>query len=109
MLYLLFRNDVIFLDLLGLNYYEPIRPGNSPFANFVLYNLSDALWAMAVLFYVSSQDCIAVRVIGLLMPATMEVCQLHGAVPGTFDYVDLVIYILISLIFYNIWKRKAEI
>lgn len=109
MLYLLFRNDVIFLDLLGLNYYEPIRPGNSPFANFVLYNLSDALWAMAVLFYVSSQDCIAVRVIGLLMPATMEVCQLSGAVPGTFDYVDLVIYILISLIFYNIWKRKAEI
>lgn len=108
MIYILFRNDVIFLELTGFNHLNIIQLGESPVEKFILYNLSDALWALSIMFFVSWQNDRIIRVAGLILPIVMELLQAGGMIPGTFDFIDLSIYCYISISFIILWKRKKE-
>lgn len=108
-IYIIFRNDVIFIDWLGYNKIEVINIGNSFLAKFVLYNLSDALWALSLMSYLSSQSYRPIRICGLILPIVMECVQLLKVCPGTFDIIDLTIYCIISTGFFIKWKQKKEL
>lgn len=107
--YCLFRNDVIFLDFLKANHYRVISLSDSYWSRFLLYQLSDALWALSLMFYASTQGSKLFRVITLILPIVMESTQIFTVIPGVFDINDLVIYILISTLFYVKWKINKEI
>lgn len=109
LIYIIFRNDVFFLNKLGIFDNHRFNLGDSLGAKFVLYNLSDALWALSLMFYLSVQSCRSIRIVGLCVPVAMECLQLLDTIPGTFDSIDLIIYILISIIFYLIWFPKKEL
>lgn len=107
--YCLFRNDVLFLDFLKANHYRAISLSDSFWSRFLLYQLSDALWALSLMFYASTQGSKLFRVITLILPIVMESTQIFTVIPGVFDINDLVIYILISTLFYVKWKINKEI
>lgn len=107
--YCLFRNDVLFLDFLKANHYRAISLSDSFWSRFLLYQLSDALWAFSLMFYASAQSSKLIRVIALILPIVMESIQMFTVIPGVFDINDLVIYILISTLFYVKWKINKEI
>ncbi len=109
LIYVLFRKDVVFLDLLNLQSDNSINLGSFFGARFFLYNLSDAFWAIALMLFASSQNSRSVRIYALLIPICLEIAQYFKAIPGYFDFLDLLIYFVISLTFYIIWKQKGKI
>ena len=106
---MIFRNDVVFLDCLGLNSYKVIELGDSRAERFIIYNLSDALWAFSLMLYVSTQDSTLIRIVGLSIPLTMELLQYFKVIAGDFDILDIEVYAIISTLFYSIWKKRKEI
>lgn len=107
--YILFRSDVIFLRLSGFNHNSIIALDQSSILDrFLLYNLSDALWALAILFFVSGQQLRSIRVCGLILPILMEVAQAFHIISGTFDFFDLTIYLIISISFQIQWEIKKR-
>ena len=109
LVYIVFRNDVLFLKLLGVQADVEVNIAPSLLSQFILYNLSDALWALSLMLFLSTQTNRVVRFCGLMLPIVMESMQAFRIVPGVFDFVDLLIYILISISFYIRWKRKREL
>lgn len=109
LVYVVFRNDVLFLKLLGIQADVEVNIAPSLLSQFILYNLSDALWALSLMLFLSTQTNRVVRFCGLMLPTVMESMQAFRIVPGVFDFVDLLIYILIAITFYIRWKRKREL
>lgn len=116
-LYLLFRQEVLFLEV-----FLGIKKGvlshwdfSSPILYFIAYCLPDGLWYLSMLY---SNDLISKnfklpknkssRIINLLVIATpfiLELSQWLGVIIGTFDFWDILTYVL-TLIAYFIWIRK---
>lgn len=101
-IYLLFRQDAIFVSWIDANILQRLRiemPDyyNGIFTYVLLYCLPDALWYAAllvlqkpfvrygllnkVLFYI----CV-------ILPFAMEMMQYFGLIPGTFDWFDILTY-----------------
>lgn len=108
-IYIIFRNDVLFIRIFSNKIIQSPEIGDSLFSKFILYNLSDTLWCFSIAFYVSAFKSKILRIIGLLIPSIIELLQLSNFYPGTFDTIDLTISIIIPLIFLSIWYQKREI
>ena len=80
----------------------------SVLGRFILYNLSDALWALAILFFVSGQQQRFIRICGLVIPPLMELAQYFHLIPGTFDIIDLTIYLIITISFLIKWEIEKR-
>lgn len=104
MIYILFRQEVIFLD--------PVRallPGQVDIsglfaADFIRYNLADGLWYGALLTMLSAvpRTDTPSRVVAMAtasLPFVLEVLQWAGMVAGTFDPIDIVTYIFTLITF----------
>lgn len=91
LIYPVFRGDTVFLRELGTLTFKVIYIGDSLWSNFILYNLSDALWVLSLMIYISAQSSRSIRLLGLIIPITMESMQALKIIPGTFDLIDLTI------------------
>lgn len=69
------------------------------------YLLPDAFWCAALLTYAATIQNQLVRMVAMLLPATMEMAQMSPYVPGTFDMLDLTIYIILTIIFMRKMKK----
>lgn len=107
-IYIIFRNDVLFIRIFSNKIILSPEIGDSLFSKFILYNLSDTLWCFSIAFYISAFKSKKLRVIGLLIPSAIELLQLSNFFPGTFDIIDLTISIIIPFIFLLIWYQKRE-
>lgn len=109
-LYLLFRKPVIFTEPLtqyGLTF--PLIPLASGFwSDFLRFTLPDVLWVLAILTFSSTIKLSVLRILALLVAPFYEVGQLLGLIPGTFDYIDLIVYIIITLIFIKKWEKNSQ-
>lgn len=108
-IYVFFRQDVYFLTFLQkyMRYFSSFKLPDSIFTDFIIYNLSDAMWCLAMLTVVFTFDSRHLKIIALILPIGMEICQLAKWMPGTFDPLDLTIYLIISIFFILLWKRKT--
>ncbi len=98
-IYVLFREPVIFTrHLIGA---PLINLPDCALRSFILYHAADALWCLALLIYADTFTSRWLKVLAAAMPFMMETAQLFGAVPGTFDVLDMATYAAISIIFYN--------
>lgn len=109
-LYVLFREPVIFTEpLTRYGIHLPVIPISSGFGSYIIkFILPDALWLVALLLYASTLKFSGLRVIAILMAPLIEIGQLLGIIEGTFDFMDLTVYIIITLIFIKQWKRKES-
>lgn len=108
-IYLVFRQDVLFLQWMDAEVLEYVKvpvthnEGN-PFSYLLLFSLADALW-YAALLVVQPALCDGWRMSKVLfcaavaLPFVFEFLQLVGVMAGTFDVVDIVIYLLTLIIF----------
>lgn len=72
---------------------------------FIIYNVPDALWFYALLSsvifiweYKASKNFIGWFVFVVLLCLLSEIFQLMKLIPGTFDYKDLIVYIITGLL-----------
>lgn len=109
-IYILFREPVIFTEPLTRHGISlpiiPLAPGSGSY--ILKFLLPDALWLVALLLYSSTIKFSALRVVAILIAPIMEICQLLGLIWGTFDFIDIIVYIIITLIFIKQWKRKER-
>ena len=114
--YAIFRQDVIFLaPLQGTSFLEWIKidityQGNI-FVYFLLFVLADILWYLALLlvqvqFYNRGIWNKILFYTAAILPFIHEFGQYFNIFAGTFDWVDVIAYILTFLIFMLVWKRK---
>lgn len=114
-IYITSRQDIIFFDWIpdtvleafdGLNLTE-----KSPLGYFVVYCLPDGLWYGALLISQSAfvgKGLISrgIFLLSIILPFAWELLQIHSYVPGTFDPLDLLAYLLTLLIFTLFSIRK---
>ena len=114
LIYLLFRStDLIvfeWLESLGLIdivlcFRQLIKIYNIELPNWVVYSLPDGLWVMSITFFMSfiwrgfnSPESIFFVLSGFLLSSGMELLQYFKYLKGTFDYVDLIICSICSML-----------
>ena len=118
LIYAVFRQDIIFiqwfgnaklLELIKIDFYY--KKGNV-FAYFLLFCLADMLWYIALLLlqkqFYNSENIFSkiVLIISILLPFALEILQYFKVIQGTFDIIDILLYLFILIIFFVIWKRK---
>lgn len=108
MIYFLFRNDVLFLKPIDSSLLPNKELETGFWTYFLLYNLSDLLWALSLMFFATALDWKLVKFVALVMGPLMEVLQYGHILPGTFDIIDLIIYLTISLIFLKLWTKRNQ-
>lgn len=110
-IYVLFREPVIFTEPLSRHgIHLPVIHLASGFGSYIIkFLLPDALWLVALLLYASTLKYPVLRGAAILMAPFMEIGQSLGLIEGTFDLMDLTVYIIITLIFIKQWKRKESI
>lgn len=110
------RQDVIFLapfrnsKWLELTHIDIQYSGNV-FVYFLLFCLSDTLWYFALLllqvqFY---SGCLASKItfyFAVALPFVLELLQYLDVIYGTFDFIDLIFYLLTLLIFLLLCQKK---
>lgn len=106
--YIIWRQDVIFLKP-----FKPLLPhqwvyhGNV-FEKLLINHFSDLMWYLSLLFaqysLTKDQDNYLIYC-AYALPFICEIGQLFGIFPGTFDFIDIAVYLL-TLILYLVWKRK---
>lgn len=109
-IYAIFREEVMFLSPFQrfLSFIPHITLQKSLFSDFLLYNLADLLWVLALMFYATTLQSDLLKKVALSIPIILEISQAFSIIPGTFDLIDLTIYILTTFIFYLLWKIKEK-
>ncbi len=104
-IYLLFRQNVIFLSWLDsdlLNNIHIDTNSDNMCMYFVLYCLPDSLWYAALLtIQLVFDDNIEIKTFGIIAttPFVLEIMQYADLMAGTFDWYDLITYLLTLLLF----------
>lgn len=107
-IYIISRNDIIFLDWIPHTIIEKMRHyslTNTSFSGyFIIYCLPDGLWYGALLVYQSSflsksKASRGIYLTSIILPFILELLQIYKDVPGTFDPLDLLVYFLTLTIF----------
>lgn len=107
-IYLLFRQDVIFLrwvdsDILDCLHVKISDNVSSGWVYMLLYCLPDALWYAALLilqipFYRGGLLNRMLLYLCIVLPYIMEILQYIGLMPGTFDWFDILTYFITLII-----------
>ena len=116
LIYVLFREEVIFTSWITsllpieLPNYGAYIDHNTIMGYILLFVVADALWYGSLLLFdlLLRSDTPYSRVISLLtisFPFLYELLQLCGIMPGTFDWIDITIYLL-TLITFILCTRK---
>lgn len=108
LIYILFREPVIFTQSILSNCRTPLfglQPSLS--REILLYYIPDGLWCISLMMFASVLSGV-LRIAAIMMPLGMEIAQAWHFMPGTFDIIDLTIYLSIILIFLYTWKRKSQ-
>ena len=100
LIYVLFRTDTLLYNKLFGNFFSPIGSPKTFLQKIIIFSLPDGLWAMSYTMIISHLRndktfktliwSILIPVIGILS----EIGQLYYLIPGTFDIIDLIMYII---------------
>ncbi len=110
MIYLLWREGLLIhrvISWLGCNTLLDIL--NQSVADlqppeWMIYSLPDGLWALSYILIILAQEMPHKLIWASVIPLVgffSELLQLAGLMPGTFDIIDLIIYILPLIILYS--------
>ena len=86
---------------------------SSPLGYLIVYCLPDGLWYGALLLLQStligrSYASKVIYRISIALPFVWEILQIHNAVPGTFDPLDLCTYLVILFLFISFIQKNHE-
>ena len=112
-IYAFFRSDILFIEKLHI-VSSPINTldTSNPIVYWIVYCLPDGLWYLALLivqYLLFIQESLISRicaVVAILLPFVIEILQALGWFSGTFDWYDMLTYIL-TLILFLYGKKKV--
>lgn len=108
--YFLFRNSHLlifdwFNRLEWLNgFYIHVSTKESIFLSVLIYNVPDGLWLLSGILLIRALWCMDKKwcevyiLVFCLIAVGLELLQLPGVIPGTFDLIDLVLMVSIAFI-----------
>lgn len=108
--YVLWQQDVLFLRPLAGWLPEEIPFAGTLPERFFRYHFADIVWyaALLLLQYLLARGTATPLTYAIYaLPFVCEAAQSAGLMPGTFDLLDLLFY-LITLMIFLIWKRKRN-
>lgn len=116
-IYIISRHDIIFFDWMPSSLIEnkgglEVKELSLP-VYFTVYCLPDGLWyGSLLLFQYTFLDKTSISIylfqISILLPFVWELLQIYDDVPGTFDPLDLLAYLLTLLIFKIFTNRHVQ-
>lgn len=98
--YILFRQDVIFLNPIREYLLCTFTFKHSWLSDFVVYNYPDGAWFLSLLLmqrYISTMKVF--EFCAIIMALMLECGQYFKWIPGTFDLMDISIYITIFILY----------
>ena len=106
LLYALCRTDIWFVDSMHLNKIGAWHlPTDTVWGYWLVYCLPDGLWYLALLLvqqqmvYAKSVVSRAIFAAAIALPFVLEGLQAARLIPGTFDYMDILTYLLTLILF----------
>ena len=114
-IYILARSDSLLMfkwfNALGmLKYINYLRQINTRMSPVIVYNLPTALWLLAFIFFIRSiwKDNTADIYIYIIVLVTIisELLQIKKILPGTFDFMDLILIMIVVIIDFIINKKN---
>ena len=112
-IYVLFRKDIVFFEWISPTLLKPLNMDNHFWGgHFIVYCLPDGLWYFALLLFQSTflenkPSSKLLFYFSILLPFALEILQLYGITPGTFDLMDIATYILTLIIFFTFAKLSC--
>ena len=100
LIYVLFRTDTLLYNKLFGNFFSPIGSPKTVLQNIIIFSLPDGLWAMSytmLIFHLRNDKTFKTLIWSILIPVIgilSEIGQLYYLIPGTFDIIDLIMYII---------------
>lgn len=122
LIYLLFRDKSIYLvslfsELKCASYLDEIRKNSKLIQfylpNWVIYSLPDGLWSISsyslVSIFVGIKLSFLYNIILFIIIILLELFQLFHFVNGTFDLIDILIYVIFFFLFNTIIPSKIQL
>ena len=100
LIYVLFRTDTLLYNKLFGNFFSPIGSPKTFLQKIITFSLPDGLWAMSytmLIFHLRNDKTFKTLIWSILIPVIgilSEIGQLYYLIPGTFDIIDLIMYIV---------------
>ena len=100
LIYVLFRTDTLLYNKLFGNFFSPIGSPKTFLQKIIIFSLPDGLWAMSytmLIFHLRNDKTFKTLIWSILIPVIgilSEIGQLYYLIPGTFDIIDLIMYII---------------
>ena len=104
LIYVLFRTDTLLYNKLLGNFFTPIGSPKTFLQKIIIFSLPDGLWAMSytmLIFHLRNDKTFKTLIWSILIPVIgilSEIGQLYYLIPGTFDIIDLIMYITAPLL-----------
>ena len=100
LIYVLFRTDTLLYNKIFGNFFSPIGSPKTFLQKIIIFSLPDGLWAMSytmLIFHLRNDKTFKTLIWSILIPVIgilSEIGQLYYLIPGTFDIIDLIMYII---------------
>lgn len=112
-IYVVFRNDVMFLQPVKGYLPNEVTFQLGVWGYLLVFNLPDALWYASLLMlqpniFTDDGKNKTITFAVFALPFLHEAAQAFKLVPGTFDWIDILFYALTLLIFITKWKKENE-
>ena len=116
LIYIFFRENIVGVTIFGGEWINMVKINlyyydDNIFVYCFLYCLSDALWYYSLLMlqlYFSRCFSMSRIFLGLsiILPFILEIMQYFDLFVGTFDFFDIIFYLLI---FFIVWKKEKKL
>lgn len=92
---------------------HPMPKNDTVLGELLRYYLVDALWAYALTFSLSVFiNRICAGIIAFLFGLIWEICQKYSIIPGTFDIIDIIMYLtasMLAVLIIHLNKRRNKL
>ena len=100
LIYTLFRTDYLIYNKLLGNLFTPLTSADTFLERVIIFSLPGGLWAMSysiLIFHIRKNKNFRTIIWSLIIPfigVFSEISQFYFLIPGTFDVMDLIMYIV---------------
>ena len=102
LIYTSFRTDYLIYNKLLGNLFTPLTSADTFLERVIIFSLPGGLWAMSysiLIFHIRKNKNFRTIIWSLIIPfigVFSEISQFYFLIPGTFDVMDLIMYIVAS-------------
>ena len=112
LIYVVFRTDTLVYNRILGNLFTPLISPNTFFEKVIVFSVPGGLWAMSytlLIFHIRKDKTFKSIIWSIIIPIIgiiSEISQFYLLIPGTFDLIDLIMYIVfpIIVIILILWK-----